>query len=58
MEINLSEKEKLQQKFIEIHQKLGDAALPHEIRSKFEKSKDDIIKDYFKKFGKHISSEL
>ena len=58
MEINLSEKEKLQQKFVEIHQKLGDAALPYEIRSKFEKSKDDIIKDYFKKFGKHISSEL
>ena len=58
MEINLSEKEKLQQKFVVIHQKLGDAALPYEIRSKFEKSKDDIIKDYFKKFGKHISSEL
>ncbi len=58
MEINISEKEKLLQKFVEIHQKLGDAALPYEIRSKFEKSKDDIIKDYFKKFGKHISSEL
>jgi hypothetical protein len=58
LEISLSEKEKLQQNFIEIHQKLGDAALPYEIRSKFEKSKDDIIKDYFKKFGKHISSEL
>ncbi len=58
MEIRLSEKEKLQQNFIEIHQKLGDAALPHEIRSEFEKSKDDIIKEYFKKFGKHISSEL
>ncbi len=58
MEINISEKEKLQQNFIEIHQKLGDAALPHEIRSKLEKSKDDIIKEYFKKFGKHISSEL
>ncbi len=58
MEINISEKEKLLQKFVEIHQKLGDAALPDEIRSKFEKSKDDIIKDYFKKFGKHISSEL
>ena len=58
MEINLSEKEKLQQKFVEIHQKLGDAALPNEIRSNFEKSQDDIIKEYFKKFGKHISSEL
>ncbi len=58
MEINLSEKEKLQQKFIEIHQKLGDAAIPYDIRSKLEKSKDDIIKNYFKKFGKHISSEL
>ncbi len=58
MEINLSEKEKFQQKFVEIHQKLGDAALPHEIRSKLEKSKDDFIKEYFKKFGKHISSEL
>jgi len=58
LEINLSEKEKLQQKFMEIHQKLGDAALPHEIRSKLEKSKDEFIKEYFKKFGKHISSEL
>ncbi len=58
MEINLSEKEKLRQKFIEIYQKLGNVALPLEIRSKLEKSKEDIIKKYFKKFGKHISSEL
>jgi len=58
LEINLSEKEKLRQKFIEIYQKLGNVALPLEIRSKLEKSKEDIIKKYFKKFGKHISSEL
>ena len=58
MEINLSEKEQLRQKFVEIHQKLGDASLPYEIRSKLEKSKEDMIKEYFSKFGKHISSEL
>ena len=58
MEVNLAEKEKLLQKFIEIHQKLGNATLPHEIRGKLEKSKEDIIKEYFKKFGKHISSEI
>ena len=58
MEVNLSEKEKLRQKFIEIHQKLGNAKLPYETRGKLEKSKQDIIQEYFKKFGKHISSEL
>ena len=58
MEINLSDKEKLRQKFVEIHQKLGDASLPYEIRSKLEKSKEAMIKEYFRKFGKHISSEL
>ena len=58
MEINISDKEKLRQKFLEIHQKLGDASLPYEIRGKLEKSKEELIKEYFKKFGKHISSEI
>ena len=58
METNQNEKEELREQFLEIHRKLGDASLQYETRSKLEKSKEDIIKKYFTKFGKHISSEL
>ena len=49
------DKDALQREFLEIHTKLGDASLPFEIRGKKEKRKDEIIKEYRQKFGKHIS---
>ncbi len=58
--IKMSEQEKgeLQREFLEIHTKLGDSSLKYEIRCQMEKRKEEIIKEYFIKFGKHISGEL
>ena len=51
-------KDALQREFLEIHKKLGDASLSFEIRGQKERRKDEIIKEYREKFGKHISAEL
>jgi len=53
-----NEKEALRKEFLEIHRKLGDATIPYVIRSEMEKRKEETIKEYFKKFGKHISTEV
>ena len=56
----MSEKEKgdLQREFLELHTKLGDSSIKYEIRIKMEKRKEEITKEYFTKFGKHISADL
>jgi len=53
-----NKKEALRKEFLEIHRKLGDATIPYVIRSEMEKRKEETIKEYFKKFGKHISTEV
>ena len=53
-----NEREALREKFLEIHRKLGDASIPFVTRCEMEKRKEETIKEYFKKFGKHISAEV
>ena len=52
------EKNELQREFLDLHTKLGDSSIKYEIRCQMEKRKDEITKEYFTKFGKHISDEL
>jgi hypothetical protein len=56
--LEYNEREVLRKEFLEIHRQLGNASLPYVIRCKMEKRKDETIKEYFKKFGKHISAEV
>ena len=56
--MSAQEKTKLQEEFLELHTKLGDSSLKYEIRCQMEKRKEEVIKEYFTKFGKHISGEL
>ena len=56
--MSIQVKEELRDEFLEIHRKLGDSSLKYEIRCKLEKRKEEIIKEYFIKFRKHITSEL
>jgi len=58
LELSDNERETLRKEFLEIHRKLGDASIPYVMRSEMEKRKEETIKEYFKKFGKHISSEV
>ena len=57
-QVSSTEKEQLQREFVEIHKKLGDATIPFEIRGKSERRRDQIIKQYQTKFGKHISADI
>jgi len=56
--MSTQEKGELQRKFLELHTKLGDSSLKYEIRCEMEKRKEEVIKEYFTKFGKHISGDL
>ncbi len=56
--MSAQEKGELQREFLELHRKLGDSSLKYEIRCQMEKRKEEVIKEYFTKFGKHISEEL
>ena len=53
-----NERESLRKEFLEIHKKLGDVSIPYVTRCEMEKRKEETIKEYFKKFGKHISAEV
>ncbi len=56
--MSVKEKGELLREFLEIHRKLGDSSVKFEIRCQMEKRKDEVTKEYFTKFGKHISDEL
>ena len=56
--MSAKEKGELQKEFLDLHSKLGDSSIKYEIRCQMEKRKEDITKEYFTKFGKHISEEL
>ncbi len=56
--MSAQEKGELHKEFLELHTKLGDSSLKYEIRCQMEKRKEEVIKEYFTKFGKHISEEL
>ncbi len=56
--MSVQEKGELHREFLELHTKLGNSSLKYEIRCQMEKRKEEVIKEYFTKFGKHISEEL